>query len=52
MLDGSRARQAVDDRAGGDLIAGAVADKWYRLNGEAFAKAEALGWRPDDGQVR
>ncbi|MBY5531549.1 transglutaminase-like domain-containing protein [Rhizobium leguminosarum] len=28
------------------------ADEWYRLNGEAFAKAEALGWRPDDGQVQ
>ncbi len=30
----------------------ARADEWYRLNGEAFAKAEALGWRPQDGQVQ
>jgi regulator of sirC expression with transglutaminase-like and TPR domain len=30
----------------------AKADEWYRLNGEAFAEAEALGWRPDDGQVQ
>ncbi|MGR9138679.1 transglutaminase family protein (plasmid) [Rhizobium leguminosarum] len=30
----------------------AQADEWYRLNGEAFAKAEALGWRPDDGQIQ
>ncbi|MBX5065039.1 transglutaminase family protein [Rhizobium lentis] len=30
----------------------AKADEWYRLNGEAFAKAEALGWRPEDGQFQ
>ncbi|PDT27230.1 hypothetical protein CO660_24445 [Rhizobium sp. L9] len=30
----------------------AKADGWYRLNGEAFAKAEALGWRPDEGQTQ
>ncbi|PWW04456.1 regulator of sirC expression with transglutaminase-like and TPR domain [Hoeflea marina] len=28
----------------------AKADKWYRENLQAFAKAEALGWRPEDGQ--
>jgi hypothetical protein len=27
------------------------ADEWYRRNIEAFAKAEALGWRPQDGQI-
>lgn len=30
----------------------AKADQWYVLNGEAFAKAEALGWRPQDGQFQ
>ncbi|OWV82245.1 hypothetical protein ATY77_03135 [Rhizobium sp. R634] len=28
------------------------ADEWYRLNGEAFTKAEELGWRPEDGQIQ
>ena len=30
----------------------AKADQWYGRNMEAFAKAEALGWRPQDGQVQ
>jgi regulator of sirC expression with transglutaminase-like and TPR domain len=30
----------------------AKADRWYQENLEAFAKAEALGWRPEDGQAR
>jgi regulator of sirC expression with transglutaminase-like and TPR domain len=30
----------------------AKADEWYRLNGEAFDQAEALGWRPQDGQTQ
>ncbi|RYG99572.1 MAG: hypothetical protein EON58_03490 [Alphaproteobacteria bacterium] len=30
----------------------ANADWWYERNIEAFAKAEALGWRPQDGQVQ
>ncbi|WP_234794811.1 transglutaminase-like domain-containing protein [Xaviernesmea oryzae] len=30
----------------------AEADQWYRQNAEAFAKAEALGWRPQDGEAR
>ncbi|WEO71962.1 transglutaminase family protein [Agrobacterium vitis] len=25
-------------------------DTWYRLNQESFAKAEALGWMPEDGK--
>ncbi|KGD96680.1 transglutaminase family protein [Rhizobium sp. YS-1r] len=28
------------------------ADQWYGRNMEAFAKAEALGWRPQDGQIQ
>ncbi len=28
------------------------ADQWYRQNVEAFAKAEAMGWRPQDGQAQ
>ncbi|MCC2613780.1 transglutaminase family protein [Neorhizobium petrolearium] len=28
------------------------ADQWYGRNMEAFAKAEALGWRQQDGQVQ
>lgn len=28
------------------------ADQWYGENMEAFAKAEALGWRPQDGQTQ
>ncbi len=27
------------------------ADGWYAANMQAFAKAEALGWRPQDGQA-
>ncbi len=27
------------------------ADRWYQENLTAFAKAEALGWRPEDGQA-
>jgi regulator of sirC expression with transglutaminase-like and TPR domain len=36
-----------------DIPAGLKArvDQWYRRNKEAFARAEALGWRPEDGQV-
>jgi hypothetical protein len=30
----------------------AKADQWYGRNMEAFAKAEALGWRPQDGQIK
>ncbi|MGK6317738.1 transglutaminase family protein [Neorhizobium sp. DT-125] len=30
----------------------AKADQWYGQNMESFAKAEALGWRPQDGQVQ
>lgn len=30
----------------------AKADQWYGRNVEAFSKAEALGWRPQDGQVQ
>ena len=30
----------------------AKADQWYGRNMEAFAKAEALGWRPQDGQIQ
>ncbi len=30
----------------------AKADRWYAANMEAFAQAEALGWRPDDGQTQ
>lgn len=30
----------------------ANADRWYAENMEAFAKAEALGWRPEDGQTQ
>jgi regulator of sirC expression with transglutaminase-like and TPR domain len=26
------------------------ADQWYGQNMQAFAKAEAMGWRPEDGQ--
>ncbi|WP_440408446.1 transglutaminase family protein [Neorhizobium petrolearium] len=29
----------------------AKADQWYGQNMEAFAKAESLGWRPQDGQI-
>lgn len=37
-----------------DIPAGlkARADQWYRRNREAFARAEALGWRPEDGKVQ
>lgn len=28
------------------------ADQWYGQNMQAFAKAEALGWRPEDGQTQ
>jgi regulator of sirC expression with transglutaminase-like and TPR domain len=28
------------------------ADRWYAENIEAFAQAEALGWRPQDGQTQ
>jgi regulator of sirC expression with transglutaminase-like and TPR domain len=27
------------------------ADQWYGQNMQAFAKAEAMGWRPEDGQT-
>jgi len=30
----------------------AKADQWYVRNMEVFAKAEALGWRPQDGQIQ
>lgn len=30
----------------------AKADRWYAANMNAFAKAEALGWRPEDGQTQ
>lgn len=30
----------------------AKADQWYGRNMDAFAKAEALGWRPQDGQIQ
>jgi regulator of sirC expression with transglutaminase-like and TPR domain len=29
----------------------AKVDSWYQANITAFAKAEALGWRPEDGQA-
>ncbi|WP_275789089.1 transglutaminase family protein [Pararhizobium gei] len=29
----------------------AKADQWYGQNMQAFAKAEAMGWRPQDGQT-
>ncbi|WP_197032472.1 transglutaminase family protein [Rhizobium sp. CF080] len=29
----------------------AKVDRWYQENLTAFAKAEALGWRPEDGQA-
>lgn len=28
------------------------ADRWYAENMQAFAKAESLGWRPQDGQTQ
>jgi len=28
------------------------ADQWYGQNMQAFAKAEAMGWRPQDGQTQ
>jgi hypothetical protein len=28
------------------------ADRWYAANIEAFAQAEALGWRPQDGETQ
>nr|WP_281517799.1 transglutaminase family protein [Ferranicluibacter rubi] len=28
------------------------ADRWYEENMQAFAKAEAMGWRPQDGQAQ
>ena len=30
----------------------AKADQWYAENVQAFAKAEAMGWRPQDGQTQ
>lgn len=30
----------------------AKADQWYGENMQAFAKAEAMGWRPQDGQAQ
>ncbi|WP_275789359.1 transglutaminase family protein [Pararhizobium gei] len=30
----------------------AKADDWYQLNMQAFARAEALGWRQEDGQPK
>ncbi|WP_275789526.1 transglutaminase family protein [Pararhizobium gei] len=30
----------------------AKADQWYGQNMQAFAKAEAMGWRPQDGQTQ